>query len=160
MKQGTMRLLAVCLLAVVLLAGCTQNSDPRQSVSSLLGADLTGGEIVQEKDTHSGFHGDGSYYLELSFEQETADALAQTLSSAEGWQSCPLSETAKTLLGYLSDELPAVPECENGYWKLIDRFQGDEQEQSTPLLDRASINMSLAVYNADTARLYYVELDT
>ena len=46
----------------------------------------------------------------------------------------------------------------NGFYRLIDRHSdaGDGQN----LLERASLNVTLAVYDADSDTLYFCEMDT
>ena len=50
------------------------------------------------------------------------------------------------------------PGIANGFYRLIDRHSdaGDGQN----LLERASLNVTLAVYDADSDTLYFCEMDT
>ena len=51
---------------------------------------------------------------------------------------------------------PLVPKITNGYYLLIDR----QEETTTPLLSRPSLNFTLAVYDSDKDTLYYCKMDT
>ena len=53
---------------------------------------------------------------------------------------------------------PLLPGIANGFYRLIDRHSdaGDGQN----LLERASLNVTLAVYDADSDTLYFCEMDT
>ena len=61
---------------------------------------------------------------------------------------------------YLTDDSgdPLLPGIANGFYRLIDRHSdaGDGQN----LLERASLNVTLAVYDADSDTLYFCEMDT
>lgn len=60
-----------------------------------------------------------------------------------------------------SDYNPVVPKIENGYYCFVDRHsQSKDKKDDSPLLNRYSINCSLAIYDTDTNLLYYLELDT
>ena len=48
-----------------------------------------------------------------------------------------------------------------GYYFIYDRHsESTEPFDSTEILERASLNFTAAIYDADTDRLYYVEVDT
>ena len=49
-----------------------------------------------------------------------------------------------------------IPEIKNGYSMLIDK----QDKSLTSMLERASLNFVLGVYDTDTNTLYYYELDT
>lgn len=63
--------------------------------------------------------------------------------------------------GYeLADEAhwPAVT---GGLYKFVDRHSGaDDKSNDASILNRSSFNFSVAVYDPDTATLYYFEFDT
>lgn len=123
--------------------------------------------VIEEKDTHGGFHGDGSYYLILdcSEKREQATKLIKT------WTPLPLSENLQLIMyggekdgvsyGYNLAEEAHWPIINNGVYKFVDRHAGaDDKSDDTNLLNRYSFNFSVAVYDLDTNTLYYFEFDT
>ena len=80
---------------------------------------------------------------------ETAQALAYGVS-----------DETSSVGPYLTDDEgePLLPEVQNGYYRLIDRHSdaGDGQN----LLERFSLNLTLALYDTDSNTLYFCRLDT
>ena len=63
--------------------------------------------------------------------------------------------------GYDLAEEVNIPEVTNGYYYFCDRHSDSiDSSDDTNLLSRASFNFTLAIYDSDTNRLYYVEFDT
>lgn len=123
--------------------------------------------VVEEKDTHGGFVGDGAYYLILDCSDNTEDAL----SIVADWNELPLSENLNLIMyggekdgvtyGYDLSEEAHMPVIENGYYYFEDRHsEAKDATDDSELFSRASYNFSLAVYDSDTNRLYYFEFDT
>lgn len=148
------------------------SEDPTEEISQTLEIDVSAGEELSASDTHGGFHGDGISCVALQFsDRQVADAIA----ASTAWTPLPLDETAQALAygitreedgevfsegPYLTDDggEPLLPEVANGFYRLIDRHSdaGDGQN----LLERASLNVTLAVYDADSDILYFCEMDT
>lgn len=65
--------------------------------------------------------------------------------------------SARALISPMTAD-PLLPGIANGFYRLIDRHSdaGDGQN----LLERASLNVTLAVYDADSDTLYFCEMDT
>ncbi len=123
--------------------------------------------VVEENDTHSGFHGDGSYYLILDCSQNTDKAR----NIVKSWKSLPLSENLHLVMyggekdginyGYNFAEEAKWPTIENGVFKFVDRHTESKNiSDDSQLLDRYSFNFSIAVYDLDSDTLYYFEMDT
>ena len=132
-------------------------------IEESLGVDVSDAVIITGYDDHSGFHGDGTLYAVLEFPDDT---LEQAVSNPGGWHALPLTENLQTLV-YGSWGPDAVvgpfigitmPEVDRGYWWFFDR-QGNTAEDSL-VLTRGSYNYTIAIYDADTDRLYYCEYDT
>ena len=161
------RLLAAALALGLLaaLAGCGEKTE-QQTVADALGLDVSAGTVTASADSHGGFHGDGLAFLALAFSD---DALKQQLAADPAWQPLPMDDTTQALVWGLEEGSysfgplltgdggePLVPEVEAGCYRLIDRHR----DKDTPLLERASFNFTVAVYDADARILYYCELDT
>lgn len=154
--------------AVIILIGCMSRfgtgGDFLQSrISGTLGIDAAKGTVVESYDDHSGFHGDGTMYAVLSFED---DVLEKMISSPGGWHALPLTENLETLIYGTRTATAAigpfigvtVPKVENGYWFFYDRL--GESHNDSEVLDRDSFNYTVAIYDADNDLLYYCEFDT
>ena len=123
--------------------------------------------ILEEKDTHGGFHGDGSYYLILDCSQNVEKSRGIT----ENWTPLPLSENLHIVMyggekdginyGYNFAEEAHWPKIENGVYKFVDRHsESKNSSDDSKILDRYSWNFSIAVYDFDSDILYYFEMDT
>lgn len=152
-------LFSLVLMLTLLLFGC----GAEQTVFGLSAEEFA---VVTQTDSHGGFHGDGLHVLVLDCAQNREKAL----ETVEGWNSLPLSEPLRLMMyggekdgvvyGYLGEK-NLLPEIENGFYRFEDRHdQSRDPADDTSLLSRASFNFSLAVYDADTDRLYYFEMDT
>ena len=54
-----------------------------------------------------------------------------------------------------------LPQIQNGYYYFVDRQAESEMQHSdAQLMERASLNFSIALYDVDTDTLYYIEVDT
>lgn len=159
------RILAV-VYAFVLLAVLSSCLTSLQS-DSYFGFSKQRFTVVEEKDTHGGFVGDGSYYLILDCSDNTEDAL----SIVADWNELPLSENLNLIMyggekddvtyGYDLSEKAHMPVIENGYYYFEDRHsEAKDVSDDSELFSRASFNFSLAVYDSETNRLYYFEFDT
>ena len=53
-----------------------------------------------------------------------------------------------------------LPNIERGYYLLIDRQNQNNQSKKENILDKASFNYDLGIYDMDTNTLYFCQLDT
>ena len=143
------------------------------SVSDGLGIDIAGGEEVSYSDTHGGVLGGGVTYAAYRFADSN---VREQIEESGEWMPLPMDEVAAVLAygvtehgegytinrgPYLTDEEqePLLPEVENGYYRLIDR-QMENGFVTAAMLERASLNFTLGIYDTDTDTLYYCEMDT
>ena len=125
-------------------------------------------KVVDEKDSHGGFHGDGAYYLILNCSENKQKAS----ELIEDWKPLAMSEPLELIMyggekngisydGYNLSEQAKMPEVENGYYCFYDRHpNAKDPHNDSDLLKRASFNFSLAVYDTDSDIMYYFEYDT
>ncbi len=168
-------IISIGLLVICSFTACSGN-DPQEIVSKGLGIDVSDGEGVSYTDDHGGFHGDGATFIALRFSND--NVLEEIRESGE-WSAFPLDETVEILLygteyesedgtefiqygPYVTDDdfNPIFPKVENGYYRLIDRYEPSPDEEETDILDRYSYNFTVGVYDTDTDILYYCEFDT
>ena len=123
--------------------------------------------VVEELDTHGGFHGEGSYRLILDCSENKQDALENVC----GWNTLPLSENLALIMygghkdgmwyGYNLAEDANIPSIENGYYIFKDRHSDSrDSADDSELFDRHSFNFSIAIYDSDADIMYYFEFDT
>ncbi len=154
------------LLLMLPLSACNSERG-KEEVAAALGIDVSGGTETEHTDTHGGFHGDGTTFIALHFSDE---ACLNEIESSASWKPLPLSENLETLVYgqasggpvLTSDKGdPLFPQVENGYYYLWDRHDESENRQDdSDLLQRASFNFTLALYDADAKTLYYCAFDT
>ena len=153
--------------AAIVLMGCFlrvgEDDFWQRRVSESLQIDASEGIVVNSYDDHSGFHGDGTSYVVLSFENEE---LEQGISAPGGWNHLPLTENLETLIYGTRTDTEAIgpfigitmSKAEKGYWYFYDR-QGETTDDSN-VLNRGSFNYTFALYDAEKDLLYYCEYDT
>ena len=92
--------------------------------------------VIEETDTHGGFHGDGSYYLIL----DCSEKGEQATELIKDWTPFPLSENLQLIMyggekdgvgyGYNLAEKAHWPIINNGVYKFVDRHSeaGDKSD--------------------------------
>ena len=168
------RITMLILIIMLTLAGC-RNKDIRSNISDNIEIDVSNGMVLKDYDSHSGFHGDGMLFQQLSFED---DKVSYEIKNNHNWKSMPLNRNIEALVygikdetydsvhligPYLTDENQEtiIPEIQNGYYYFYDRHSESKYPYDTEdVLDRASFNFTLALYDSDNNVLYYVEFDT
>ena len=174
-KQMILRIMAVLALFLTACGGGSARS-VQEEVAVTLGLDLSGCEVVSSWDDHGGFHGDGTAFAELNCSHT---GVLNQIKEDGNWKAFPLDKTVQSLVygvteqtgteetgimvyqtgPYLTGEEgdPLVPEIREGYYRLIDRHA---KAGETDLLDRASLNFTLALYDTERDTLYFCEMDT
>lgn len=172
------RFICIAAALALLLSACGVGSAQGvlDEVAGALELDLSGCEVVSSWDDHGGFHGDGTAFAELNCSHT---GVLNQIKEDGNWKAFPLDKTAQSLVygvteqtgteetgimvyqtgPYLTGEEgdPLVPEIREGYYRLIDRHA---EAGETDLLDRASLNFTLALYDTERDTLYFCEMDT
>jgi len=73
--------------------GCGNTSTVKY-INRKLNMDIYGCNIVANCDEHGGFHGDGDYYVELEFLDNSKNIIKQLYS----WNELPLSENLQLIM--------------------------------------------------------------
>lgn len=150
--------------------GCAGGEEEAwKEAREVLGISEVGGTVISDEDSHGGFHGDGTSLLTVAFSDTS---FLEAVESSEEWKVLPVDQTVQALLygvswedgqigPYLTDEEgnALIPAVQEGYYWLKDR-QTSEEADGLALLDRPSINCTVAVYDTKTNELYYATLDT
>lgn len=151
---------AAIICTIVIFAFSLIGCGDKDTVAYNLKLNVSSGEVAESFDTHGGFNGDGATFARIKFSDDSA--LTQ-IENNNVWTPLPSDETVQSLLygdysGFVCDENgnSLIPEIKNGYSMLIDK----QDKSLTNMLERASLNFVLGVYDTDTNTLYYYELDT
>ena len=156
--------IAAIMMLCLLLTACAQSGTPKTEYFGFVITDYT---VVEQVDTHGGFHGDGAYRLILDC---SANA-SQAREIVKDWTPLPLSENLELIMyggsrdgiwyGYELAEEAHWPKVTNGVYRFVNRHHNAVNEaDDTNLLAEYSFNFSIAVYDFDTETLYYFEFDT
>lgn len=163
-------ILPLALAALLLFQAACSAQTPQEKIAMELGLDASDGTEVLHYDTHGG-NGDGASCYALQFSD---DDMEQTIRGGSQWAALPMDATTEILVygrtdGYGSegpyltdsDGNALLPPIQNGYYCLIDRQAAEKSlAAAQPILERASFNFTLAVYDTDQDILYYCQLDT
>ena len=159
--------LAHCLLAFLFLLSLKPTANYISETTEHYGFAKKDFLVVEELDTHGGFHGDGSYYLIL----DCSNNKVKALEIVKDWKTLPLTENLNLIMyggekdnvtyGYELAKEAHIPKVKNGYYIFEDRSsESKDSTDDTELFDRYSFNFSIAIYDCDTDKLYYFEFDT
>ncbi|MBR3503924.1 MAG: hypothetical protein IKO07_06720 [Clostridia bacterium] len=146
--------------------------DVRNDISDVLEMDCRDAAVLSECDSHGGFHGDGTSFYALRFED---GALLEMIEKSRRWKPLPLSRNltaaAYGLRGnsaaigpYITDDRnrqPLFPPVANGFYFFLDRqATGEARFSDKAFLDRSSLNFTLALFDAEAMILYFAKIDT
>ena len=156
--------LIICLAIMLNLIACSKQTDASKDY---FGFSKNYFIVTEEVNTHGGFLGDGTYYLVLDCSQNKEKALA----NLNGWTDLPLSENLNLIMYggekdgtkyvYNIAEEVHMPNVENGYYYFYDRHsESKDMSDDSELFDRYSFNFTIAVYDSDRDKMYYIEYDT
>ncbi|MBQ1496467.1 MAG: hypothetical protein IIZ40_03900 [Bacilli bacterium] len=152
MKKILFLILNIFLIAKVLFS---KYDNAISMIQNNINTKLNECSVVRNIDTHSGFHNDGYKYVELS----CSDKSKEILKEIKKWNKLPLTSNLNDIV-YLSNSISTfdLPDIKNGYYYFYDKQIGSRNE--TNIENKKSYNFYLVLYDIDTNKLYYIELDT
>lgn len=171
-KQKRWNIFLLTSLALLVMTGCVEKENSIVSeISKTIGVDVSVGEVISKADSHGGFHGDDSTVIEI---QLNDTSISDQIKDKEDWNALPLTENLTALVYgvqaesssvgpmiHSDDGAPVIPEVENGYYYFLDRHsQSTNPKDDSGVLDRASYNFTIAIFDTDQQTLYYMKLDT
>ena len=161
------------LVATIAISVYMRPGGEAAGISDVLGFAPNGGQVVRSEDTHGGCHGDGHRFIVIDFDEESGRELAAWLEKDAVWKALPFDRTLTALAYGLREGAGQIgpyvtgrgggvlfPKIEKGYYFFKDRHTEAGSGGGEDLLSRASLNFTLAVFDAAADRLYYYELDT
>ncbi|MFH0888915.1 MAG: hypothetical protein V1871_06885 [Planctomycetota bacterium] len=135
------------LACLFLLTGCGKQLNPVEYVENNFGFHIPSDvRIIRIDDTHDGFHGDGTFYLEARLETDQIPLFIQAISQTGKWKRLPLPESVvknyqcKPTMIYLPGKL------KNGLYYLHD-FSPEKD------------SYAIAILNLDTNELFVYKAD-
>ena len=162
------------LMSYLGLDSCGATGPSEKWVESTFSLQLDGATVEEAWDTHGGFHGDGNTYIQLSLtaglEEQITAVNAEYAGEKKGGPWYAISEYShsyaslqENVIDYRGEgeDRAVLPEITNGYFCLIDDF-GTKDEYvwiDTDWRMGAYWNWKVAIYDADTLKLYYYESD-
>jgi len=166
-------IISLVMVLLLTMTGCRteKSNNVLSQISKAIGVGVFAGVVIYELDSHGGFHGDGTTIVEIQF----ADAsFSEQIKDNEEWNALPLTENLTALVYgiqteelsvgpmiHREDNIPAVPEIENGYYYFRDRhYESTDPKDDSGVLGRGSYNFTIAILDTIMQRLYYLEFDT
>ncbi len=166
-------IISLVMVLLLTMTGCSseKTNNVLSEISKTIGVDVSTGEVIFESDSHGGFHGDGDTVIEIQFSDTS---FSDQIKDNEEWNAMPLTENLTALVYGIrtetssigpmidsGDNVPVVPEIENGYYYFRDRhYESTDPQDDTNVLSRASYNFTIVIFDADANILHYLELDT
>lgn len=157
----------IIFVFVFVCTGCYDIKTTEEYIYDKIKIDISSCTITTEIETPVSFNGDGEYFI-------TADCYKSRdiiLNQIKNWNQLPLTNNLQLLMyggekdGITSFAIPSneieIPNINKGYYYFLDRhdeaiyYNSDEN-----VLNRFSYNFTIALYNEETNKLYYYELDT
>lgn len=149
-----MKKIKYIILIVLLCTGCQSNHSQHIFKNIKIPIhDFT--EIIYQDNT--GFFGDGEIYSVISFSHNNME---EDIQKSPYWHTLPFSFHIQTFLNNYVDN-NFFPQIKQGYWYFHDRQdQAKKPFDEQDLLNRYSYNVTLALYDTQKQKLYYLELNT
>lgn len=158
----------IILLSIIILGNGCKKDDKKDMISEELGVNISSGEIIKVNEDDKGWQGDGMSIVEIKFNNND---VKEEIEKSKKWHN-NITDLEKALLygyekndngygPYFADENDKIllPEFSNAYYLLINKQNGSI-DNNMDILNNASLNIILAIYNIDENILYYCELDT
>lgn len=135
----------------------------RRKVSRVLDLDLPpDSEVQRSTDTHGGFLGDGTTYIQIRFPE--GGAVLEQIEADPDWIALPMPWEVRMLARYVEGWdvlLPTDEELGEGYWFFLDRHsEAVDRRDYSAARQRFSVNFILAFYSIGEETLCFCQVDT
>lgn len=144
---------------------------PTEYVEKTTGAKVSDAKLVFHEDDHGGFHGDGDTLMVF----DCSEAGEDFESSLSEWRELPMSDKLYYALfdqrADMGEPLGRLfvrfdieydhdtPAVKDGLYYFENRHNRAKSRDDENLFDH-SVNFTFAVYDRETKKLYYIEVDT
>lgn len=138
----------------------------RRKVSRILDLNLPSDSEVQRNiDTHGGFHGDGTTYIQIRFPE--GGAVLEQIEADQDWIALPMPWDVRMLARWVEEDkacgvlLPTDEELGEGYWFFLDRnSEAVDRRDYSAARQRFSVNFILAFYSIGEETLCFCQADS
>ena len=130
------------------------------NVSQTLQVALAQGRMIENVDTHGGFHRDGQSLAVWKFDD---NSMLEQIQTDSDWKELPLTDNLEELLyGVVYDNGMSIteigpcvdfseeqlPRIQNGYYYFVDRqAEAEAQHSDAQIMERPALNFSVALYD-------------
>ena len=153
------KLIIVTIIVCVVFSSC--------STVGYFGFRTSAFTVIEEKDTHGGFLGDGTYYLIL----DCSERKEQATELIKDWKPLPLTENLQLIMyggekngvSYAYDlaEEAHWPIINNGVYKFVDRHsEAVDKSDDASFFERYSYNFFFAVYDFVSIIFFFFDFVT
>ena len=147
----------ICFLVAICFIGCQSETTMIEMITDEIGIEIGTGEEIINYSSEETFLGDGEVLYGFQFSNQDVE---NQIKNNSRWKQLPVNSTLDAILKK-SDYEVYIPEITNGYYFFMDRHREaidcyDESE----VLNRNSRNYTMAIYDSDTATLYYIRYDS
>ncbi len=163
-KKKSFIIVTIILVVILILICAILFKDNKKRIGKNIELDLSSCKIVSSKDTHSGFLGDGEYFVKVECKK------LEFKSLPENWKELPLSEELSNITNMEScddksckniyDRYSIPKDIEGSYYFLDRHIESISIHDDSNLNNRSSYNFSLALLDKKKKTIYYYELDT
>lgn len=116
---------------------------------------------IEEKDTHGGFHGDGETFVKIYLSDKQTQKFISKINKNLHWQELPMPKLLQNCASNSIDEGIEIPFVNNGYWFFLNRqSKVTDKYNYNEIVNIASSNYSIAIFDTASNVLYYYALDT
>lgn len=159
MKEKSIIILIIVIFAIT---GCSFGT--KEKILKKIEIKSAKCKIIEEKDTHSGFLGDGDYFAKIKCTN------LNNKNISKHWKKLPLSEELNKVAEMKQCngkgckniyERHSIPNVTRGYYYFLDRHSDSKDKyDDKDLNNRSSLNFTLAIMDTDSEIIYYYEMDT
>ncbi|QNO14254.1 hypothetical protein HYG86_05445 [Alkalicella caledoniensis] len=164
--------LILAFLALIIIGGYVffQSSNV-MNTKRLLGVNIPRDSTIIIKESSTGFFGDGEYYVEVLLSDKGLEKFINAVNKGGKWLPVPLSEEISVLIyggkyrganysiGNQSKNIPQ--DIDNGVYYFRDRFgERNPEMKDTNVVTRGAYNITFAILDIQTKKLYIYELNT
>lgn len=148
----------ICIFMLLCLVGCQSQKTMTEMISEEIGIGIESGEEIINYSSEETFHGDGEVFYGFQF---SSNDLENKIKNDDLWKQLPVSSTLEEILKKSNFESFSVPEISNGYYFFLDRHsEAIDYYDEEKVLERNSMNYTLAIYDVDTQILYYIRYNS
>ena len=161
-------IILLILLLVIFIMQLIDKNMKKKYIFNQVGVDVSNAKLIYKYNNYSGFSGDViSCYI---YEYSKNNSIENDIKKIDTWKELPLSENCEKLVygsKYIKPHISNqnqesfLEKVENGYYCFIDRHIDSKNKlDDTQIFERDSLNLTIAIYDIDTNKFYFLEMNT